>query len=170
MGSEANQTHVLTVEPLKMEYAEGLRCLRNKNDVRKWFIDESVVSREQQTGWMHAFERDPNDFMWVAVDATGVVVAAVAIYDYDARRRVAEFGRLMVDPDRTDLRGTGRRLAVFALEFAQSVGITLLSLTVKSSNARAIALYESIDFRTSGELGNQKQTTMHWIPNRGISE
>lgn len=48
--------------------------------------------------------------------------------------------------------GLGRRLAVHTIDAVETAGVTRISLEVRADNDRAIALYESLNFRTTERL------------------
>lgn len=48
--------------------------------------------------------------------------------------------------------GLGRRLATHTIDAVEGAGVTRISLEVRADNDRAIALYESLNFRTTERL------------------
>lgn len=152
----------LRLLPLGQEHGEGLRRLRNKPTVRCWFTNSAEVSSSQQLEWLTAYLGRSNDLMWVAVDPCGEVVAAASLYDIDLSTGTAEFGRLMVDPDRRDYRGTGRILTQHLLGEALQIGLRRVQLLVKEDNDRAITIYRELGFARPEPVGDQVRLT--WYP------
>jgi len=71
---------------------------------------------------------------WIVVDE--VHLLAIAVHDEERRH------------------GHGRRLMRHLLDVAQHHGCVVVTLEVRRSNAAAIALYESLGFRTVAERAN----------------
>lgn len=123
------------------EHAEGLRRLRNQDHVRHGFRDDSVISEAQQASWVADYLTRTDDHLWVALDASGEVVAAAALYDFDRTAGDAQLGRVMFDRQRTDLRGTGSMVVDWVTRQASNWGLDRVWLFVKNDNAPAIAAY-----------------------------
>lgn len=86
----------------------------------------------------------------VAVDASGSVVGWCDI-DRRTMEGFRHVGRLGIGM-RTEARGRGlgRRLMIDAIDAARRQGMERIELEVFASNARAIALYESLGFQREG--------------------
>lgn len=129
----------LRIAPLGPDHSEGLRLLRNRPEIRAWFVTSDIVTAEQQGQWLARYERDADDQMWVVLDDSEQVVAAIGL------RRTgslgAEIQRLMVN--RSVVRGLGRPLIEWTIDAA---GSTSVYLEVKPDNRHAIRLYGAVGF------------------------
>jgi RimJ/RimL family protein N-acetyltransferase len=111
--------------------------------------DEWGVTTESVRRLIEGLERAPNGFLLVA-DAGGV--AGALSVEGGRCRKVRHVGELGVSVARAWRRqGVGRRLLETAIAMArESPELAKLSLRVFSSNAAAIALYESAGFVVEG--------------------
>lgn len=138
---------MILIVPLAESHIEGLRRLRNRPEIRGQLVHEQEISPEQQRTWFSRYERNPDDHLWVGLDAAGHVVAAAG-YTRDPDGW-AEFGRLMVDRSVPEARGCGKDLLRFVLAAAGSP----VYLRVKPDNVHAIRLYDAQGFVAVGESG-----------------
>lgn len=136
----------LLARPLQQRDAESLRLLRNQDQVRAWFRHSDRIGREAQEEWVGRQLARRDDYMWVAVDVKGSVVAAVGVYDFDWDPRVAEVGRVMSDQHNRSYGGSGRQLLIYAFGAAFRLGMRGLYLYVKDRNERAFAIYRGLGF------------------------
>jgi ribosomal-protein-alanine N-acetyltransferase len=99
--------------------------------------------------------RNPRAFVFVAVASKpgqASVVGWAAILT--RRHRNGLSGRLYsiaIAPEAAG-QGLGRRLATHTIDAVEDAGVTRISLEVRADNDRAIALYESLNFRTTERL------------------
>ena len=107
------------------------------------------ISEEREAKFIERFRTAKNDVMLVALDGDKVV--GNAALESERIPRYSHRATLSV----TVLKdywggGIGSELMVRLLEFAKSVGISVISLEVRSDNGRAIALYEKFGFEKIG--------------------
>lgn len=148
---------MILIVPLAESHIEGLRCLRNRPEIRRQMVFSEEITPEQQRVWYARYERNPDDHLWVGVDSADNVVAAAGFTrDPDGW---SEFGRLMVDRSVPEARGCGTDLLKFVLAAAGSP----VYLRVKPDNVHAIRLYEAQGFVAVGEQ-TQGLLRMQWHP------
>lgn len=164
MGSTTGTlSNGLRVRPLMAQDAGQLRELRNLEEVRIWFNDMRPVSREAQARWLAGYFANGRDQMWSAIDSAEHLVGVASLYHIDEPLRRAEFGRLMVDPRRSEFRGTGRLLTAHVLSHALSRGLSDIYLQVKRDNDRARRIYVQLGFAVDPDQGSDVQELrMSW--------
>ena len=140
------------LKPLSEDKIEELRVLRNKE--RQWFVYHGEISKDQQVEWYHKYLKTQGDFMFEVYEKKrpDVFIGAVALYDIDAEEKTAEFGRIVIDTERTIERGLGYDTTCAAC----TIGFTLLDLKniyldVIIQNKRARKLYEKVGFEALDE-------------------
>ena len=129
----------IILKPLEKDDIENLRVLRNK--VSRFFLDNSIITAENQEKWYRHYLQKDNDFMFKVVkrDNPNIFVGAVAIYDIADDYSTAEVGRIMVDKNKAPEKGIGTEVTKAACFFAFDVlKIKELKSEVLKSNMRAL--------------------------------
>lgn len=136
------------MRPLEAADLPHTLAWRNRDGVRQCFIDSTEISEAAHRQWFERYLQKPDDLVFIAEDqAGGQRIGQLAVYRIDSQRRDAEVGRFVAAPEQA---GQGKmRLALQALlSFALAdLRLERVYLEVLSSNARAIALYESLGFK-----------------------
>lgn len=130
------------LRPLEERDIEELRILRNKN--REFFNDSRLIPPEQQKVWFRRY-LEKNDDVMFAVELAGDpgrFIGATAIYNIDPAGGTAEWGRLVIDRDKTALRGLGAEVIAAACHFAfAGMGVRRVDFELFKSNERARRTY-----------------------------
>lgn len=97
------------MKPLTREYIEELRLLRNRDDIRQWFINSNVVTKEEQEEWFEKYLIKPNDYMFVVFEKKNpnVFIGSWAAYNFSDDGKCFEVGRRMIHYDKVSERGLG---------------------------------------------------------------
>ena len=134
------------------------RAWRNQPDVRKWFLDSSVISTEQHQRWFEHYRDRDDDFVFIIEETERLKrpVGQVSLYAIDWEGRRAKFGRLMIG----DAQARGRGLALRAVETLvrhaeHGFGLRELRLEVFDGNDPAIAIYQRCGFITTGRVNDE---------------
>ncbi|WP_439816536.1 GNAT family N-acetyltransferase [Zavarzinia sp. CC-PAN008] len=137
------------LRPLAPEDGERVRAWRNRDDVRRWFVDSAPVAAVAQQAWVAAQRARAGDFAWIVEDAArpGTAVGLVSLHGLGEGGRVGELGRVMAAPE---ARGGGHQApalrAVIRHAF-DDLGLDAIGLDVKPDNAPALRLYRRCGFR-----------------------
>lgn len=135
----------ITLKPLDIKDIENVRSLRNTDSVRRNFIYDKIIDRENQEKWFQEYLEKDNDLMW-SIFFKNKWCGAVAVYDVDLERKQAEFGRIMLD---NCIRGKGfsRNIIAGVIEYCSKIlRLSQLMLSVKINNEVAIKTYQSVGF------------------------
>lgn len=145
--------------PLSAQHLEGLRMMRNQEQVRHGFCDSAIIPQSAQQAWFARYAADPSDCMWVGLDDGGEVLAAVGLSGVTAHG--AQVGRVMRshDPVRGQP-GLGRAVVAWVVQVADAVGLPELSLEVLRDNEAAIAAYRSAGFDFRDQAGSGRTRLM----------
>lgn len=137
----------LLLSPLAEEDIEYLRQLRNREENRRCFLHDALIEKERQQSWYRNYLDKEGDYMFsVRERETGHICGAVAIYALSQDKREAEFGRLLIDPERAG-RGWGYEATRLACRLAfEQLKTESLSLEVFADNERALKIYERAGF------------------------
>lgn len=132
--------------PLSLADSELLLILRNKN--REWFFCKKEISREKQAEWYRAYLNRTDDFMFsIHHKKSGVWIGAAALYRVDRMRRLAEFGRLVVDGKRVHEKGLGLDATVCLCNLGfETLGLSKITLEVYQNNIPALKTYAKAGF------------------------
>lgn len=140
----------IVLAPIAAAHTEHVLRWRNDPLVSRWFNSTGRLSREGHAQWLSKYLSDPSDYTFIIETAERRPVGMIALYHIDRAARQAEYGRLLIDPE---LRR--RQLALAAssrlLDFAQSLGVCRVYLTVMPDNVAAIRLYHRLGFTVDEE-------------------
>lgn len=141
--------------------SEDLYRWRMDPGSRGMFRQAGEVSFESHQAYLSRYFEESNTDRWFIIEAGGVAVGAVALYDISADGSEAEWGRLVVAPDRRR-RGHGERAVRLLVRHAREIGIRRLRCEVRADNAAAAGMYRRIGFEESGfeEVEGRRFVTM----------
>ena len=141
-----------------LEEADLPRTLawRNQPHIRRWFVNDQVITPEQHRRWFESYRERDDDFVFIIEEAAPLVrpVGQVALYRIDWEQRRAEYGRLLIGEADATGRGLAREATALLIAHATATwGIREIELEVFADNTRAIALYAALGFREDGRRG-----------------
>ncbi len=122
--------------------AEGAEILRNQ-----------PVTRDEEAEWLgrRLAQVAKGEIVWVVAEVDGAVVASADLTPGEGySRHVAALG-IAVKQGYRDV-GVGSALLNVLISHAKAKRLELLTLTVFSSNARALHVYERAGFRETGRI------------------
>ena len=137
--------------------AEDLYRWRMDDRSRPMFRSVERVPFETHLAFLERYFADGNRDHWFVIEAGGVPVGTITLYHLSADGREAEWGRLVVDPDRRG-QGYGRRALALLIAHARAAGVRKLRCEVLDSNGVAASLYTEAGFRRTGveEAGGRR--------------
>lgn len=124
----------IVVEPMKPEHIKAVHAIEQKTNPSPW--SENTFRGEIANRDAHYF---------ILCDADTIVGFA----GYWCVIDEAHITTIAIDPNRQGA-GLGRKLMERLLEHARAAGMACATLEVRSSNRRAIALYEKLGFVACG--------------------
>lgn len=145
----------IVLKPLEAKDIEDLRNLRNRN--KKFFATKAEITKEGQKDWYQSYLQKDNDIMFKVVlgEKPEQFIGAVAVYDIDRKARTCEFGRIVIDKEKTDEKGIGTETVEGICRFAfLELNMKKIKAEVLKENARAIAVYKKTGFKVTKETEN----------------
>ncbi|WP_410991005.1 GNAT family N-acetyltransferase [Bacillus cereus] len=135
-----------------------IREWRNQDYIRKYFINNDYISKQQQQEWFQKYLNTNNDIMFVIEETIELqkAIGTVALYNINSEKKNTEFGRLMIGYLPAYGKGFGKRAAILACKYAfEILNMREIHLNVLSCNFKAIQLYQEIGFATNKIDSNQ---------------
>ena len=131
-----------------------LYLYRNDLQVAKWLggFSAGYCIRDLEE-WIESHRLRKDEIVWtIAEKKSDDCIGHVGLYQIDYRVRRAEFAILIGDTASWG-RGIGRRVSAAVVDYGfRELNLHRIELSVLSSNARAIKLYEGLGFRREGLL------------------
>ncbi len=146
----------LTLRLLEEGDLEMTRAWRNQDEIRQWFVSTEPVAGLPHRAWFDAYREKPDDFVFVIEETRDLrrAIGQVSLYHVDLAAGRAEFGRLMIGDREALGRGFGQAATRCLVDAAfERWHLREVYLEVKSSNHRAIAIYETCGFSTVSRAG-----------------
>ncbi len=130
-----------------------LHTVGSETDNLTYGGDSFNISPEREARFITRFASSEKDIMLVALD-DGVIVGN-AIIEHNRIPRLSHRAELSVTVLREYWgRGVGTRLLELLVDFSRKAGHEVITLTVRSDNERAIALYRKFGFVRVGVMKN----------------
>lgn len=122
---------------------------RNRDDIRKWFFTDKVLTFEQHHNWfLEKYLPRADDVIFVIESKIyDMPVGQISLYNIDLENLRGEYGRLMIGEPVARHKGFARAATHLILQFAfETIGLDEVYLSVIHDNQHAINLYRSCDF------------------------
>lgn len=135
--------------PLKKEYIEFVRKVRNDPRVNKYLFTDSHISKEEQEKWYKKQQRDKKNLVFIAF--ADVPVGYCQVKNIDYVNRSCDLG-FSIAPQYQN-RGYGTILVKELIKYVtEKLNLHHLYLELFADNEKAIRLYERCGFRNEGIL------------------
>lgn len=145
----AQEGPAFRLRPVRLEDAGFIVELRTMAGHTR-FLHPVSQDVEQQRVWLETYFRRPNDYYFVVEErVTQVPVGTVGIYDLDANRETAEWGRWILKPG--SLAATEVALLVYRTAFEVLELRSVYCRTI-AQNAQVVSFHDSCGLSRSGVL------------------
>ncbi|MCX7884034.1 MAG: GNAT family N-acetyltransferase [Caloramator sp.] len=142
----------LKLLPITKEHLELIRNWRNNDEIRKCFINQQIITKEQQIIWYEKYLQKDNDIMFI-IEYNEKPIGTVALYNIDYTIKRAEFGRIIIGDIHVRGLGIGRRVTNSLCQFGFNVlNLNSIYLSVFKDNIYAINIYKSVGFIIEKDL------------------
>jgi diamine N-acetyltransferase len=139
----------LKLLPLKREYLEFVREVRNDPEVNKYLFTNVNISREEQARWYRRQVRDKRNRVFIAL--ADEAIGYCQVKNIDRVNRSCELGFCIIP--RHQGKGYGMALVKQLISYAKSkLKMHRLYLEIFADNEKAIKLYENCGFSKEGIL------------------
>ncbi|MDP4094974.1 MAG: GNAT family N-acetyltransferase [Bacillota bacterium] len=138
---------------------------RNDDRIKKWFVNRSTISPQQQIIWYNNYLNNDNDMIFIIEEKsnTGSPIGLISLYNINPESNTAEFGRFMIGDFNYRGKGLGFECAnaVCAFGFGE-LGLREIHLDVFEDNTSAVGVYKKIGFTITGKrlIDNKALLTM----------
>lgn len=142
------ENDILLLRPTKSEDIEKIRIWRNKPNIRKCFITQTIISREQQLQWYSNYLKKENDYSFVIVEKiSSNPIGTVSLYNIKPETGKGEFGRVFIGKETARGKGYGVSVCKLLVDFAfKQLNLRTVYLEVFASNIAAIHIYGKCGF------------------------
>lgn len=128
---------------------------RNKNHIRKWFINSEKLTLEQHQNFYRNYLTKDNDYIFIIDHIENNKynpIGQLSLYNIDYSTRVAEFGRIIIGDDQARGKGFASTALELILIIAKNeFNLSRIKLEVFHNNIPAISLYKNHGFHMLNE-------------------
>lgn len=140
------------IRPITIEDTDLIIAWRNDEKVRRHFIVQKDLTREEHLCWMKTKVESGEVVQFIIEDCTNLPIGSVYLRDVDYENRKAEYG-IFIGVDAARGKGYGTQAAGLMLHHAfEIMHLHRVYLRVYAENARAIASYQKAGFSIEGVL------------------
>lgn len=132
---------------------EDVLCWRNGESVKKYFIYQKDITREEHLNWLKNKVGTGEVIQFIIVEKeTGKGIGSVYLENIDKKHNKAEYGIFIGENTKTG-KGYGTLAAKRIIQYAfEELKLHRLYLRVYEENSRAIASYEKAGFKREALL------------------
>lgn len=136
---------------ITMADAPELYRWRMDDTSRPMFRSTEPVPYETHLDYLGRYFEPGNTDRWFVIEEYGAPVGSIVLYNIDAARGEAEWGRLVVAPELRN-RGLASRGLSLLVRHARELGLHRLRCEVLAGNTYAEKLYRETGFQEAGVL------------------
>lgn len=140
--------------PIEEKHLEIIRNWRNSEEVKKYLIMETYITKEMQKQWYEAIKNKEDEIHWI-VEADGNLIGKVDLRKIDKINKTAEWAFYIGEKS---ARGTGAAVLMEyqLLEYAFcNLKLHKLNCVVLDFNTRVIELHKKFGFVEEGRIRQQ---------------
>jgi len=122
---------------------------RNKDHIRRWFINSAPIMPEQHYRWFVQYCERDDDFVFIVEESEELwkPIGQVALYNIDWERKRAEFGRMLIGEPEAAGKGLAREATRLLLDYAFSqLDMEEVEANIMRANVRSLAVCLSCGF------------------------
>jgi UDP-4-amino-4,6-dideoxy-N-acetyl-beta-L-altrosamine N-acetyltransferase len=125
---------------------------RNDPEVYQYFYEQEPLSLVVQKAWFEKFLQKPDERLWIVETIeTKEAIGTVGLVHIDWRNRKAEWGRLLIYPDKYRHGGYGSEIESLILRyFFDHMNMNRLQCELFAENENVIALHKKFGFKQEG--------------------
>ena len=136
--------------PFVLKDCEAMRLLRNRN--KHCFVFNGEIDQESQAKWYQKYTNNQSEVMFsIYSNQSASWIGAVALYDINESTHESEFGRLLIDREKSLAYGLGVDATLCACKIGfEQLNLKKIKLEVFCENIAAIKTYERAGFQVTG--------------------
>lgn len=158
------ENDLLLLRPIKETDIEQVRDWRNNKNTRKWFINDSLITEEQQRQWYKRYLNNPHEIIFIIEEKeeNNRAIGMASLYDINQHKRRAEFGKLFIGEGSARGKGYGSQVVKMICDLAfEYYHLVSVHLEVLENNLRGIKTYKKLGFRIYGESITEGKKLLH---------
>lgn len=153
----------ILLRPICEEDIEQMRVWRNKEPIRKCFIYQKLISKEEQKRWYQNYLNLEDDRMFI-IEYNQIKIGTAALYHIDTAKGEAEFGRIMIGEEDFKGKGIGKETVRLLCEFGfTTLHLSKIRLEVFTDNKPALHLYKQVGFNEIGVKNESSREIMELV-------
>jgi UDP-N-acetyl-D-galactosamine dehydrogenase len=138
---------------------------RNKDSIRKWFVNQNVLNINKQEEWFSKYLIEENNYIFIIEEQKEFKqpIGMASIYNINEEKQEAEFGRLLIGLDEARGKGISKIIVNSICKFAfEKFNLKKVYLEVFKENKIAIRTYKKCGFKYcyEKEVNNKKLIRM----------
>jgi RimJ/RimL family protein N-acetyltransferase len=134
---------------ITLDDAPDLYRWRMDDTSRPMFRSTEPVPYETHLEYVRRYFDPANTDRWFVIEEYGAPVGSIVLYDIDAARGEAQWGRLVIAPELRS-RGLASRGLSLLVRHARALGLHRLRCEVLEGNAHADRIYRKAGFQETG--------------------
>lgn len=135
---------------LPLDQKKALLEIRNSESIRKWMIDNSIISLDQHLSFIGNLEKSSTNYYY-AVLKSNEILGGISVTNWDSKQRTCEWG-CFLNPK---FFGFGLKLGyLFIILIFHYFSAIKIYSTVKNDNTEAMEFNKALGFRELSCSGN----------------
>lgn len=139
------------LRPVRLDDAAFITALRSDPRARAT-LHPTSGRVEDQVRWLETYFERPDDWYWIVERiASGTPEGTIGIYDLDAERQRATWGRWILKPE--SLAAPESALLVYTAAF-ERIGLAEVSALTVATNSKVVSFHDSVGLRRTAFVAN----------------
>ena len=142
------------------EIKEKVRQWRNKEEIRKYMLNQHIITKEEHLNWIKSL-KNRNDWKFWVVFVDEIPIGSVYLQSIDFKNLTSVWGFYIGEDDYLG-KGLGKCiLSKFLKMFFEEMNFKILFTKVISSNIAALNIYKKFKFKMINDfLDNQRKVVL----------
>jgi len=139
------------------EIKERVRQWRNKEEIRKYMLNQYIITKEEHLNWIESL-KNRNDWKFWVVFVDEIPIGSVYLQNIDFKNLTSEWG-FYIGEDDFKGKGLGKYILFKLLKFYfEEMKFEVLFTKVLSDNIAALNIYRKFKFKMISDfLNNQRK-------------
>jgi len=142
------------------EIKEKVRQWRNKEEIRKYMLNQHIITKEEHLNWIESL-KNKNDWKFWVVFIDEIPIGSIYLQSIDYKKLISEWG-FYIGEDDFKGKGLGKHILFKLLEFYfEEMKFEVLFTKVISNNITALNIYKKFKFKMINDfLDNQRKVVL----------
>lgn len=141
------------------EIKEKVRRWRNKEEIRKYMINQHIINKEEHSIWLESLKHK-NDWKFWIVFVDNIPVGSVYLQNIDYKKLTSEWG-FYIGEDAYKGKGLGKCILFeFLKRFFEEMNFNILFTKVIYNNIAALNIYRKFRFKIINDYFDKQRKVM----------